>query len=796
MCSLVKFIITVFLLIISQVSHGQSIHSISGRIINHQNDLLPGNALIISSKDSTITKGTSFFEGTFKLSNLKQEQLLLKLTSMGYKDTLINISYKGIPDIDLGTINMEVSSDQLEEVILISNTPLYKTKTDGTIKVNVENTVLATSNSVEEILSRSPGLIVDDEGISVIGKGVAIIYVNGQRILNEQLANIQASEIKNIEIISSPSAKYDAEGQAVINISTIKTATEGVKGILSQNISTSDFAPPEANTVFSLDYRKQNLSLMGNYGLQLGTNRFILNTTRNRSAEGDLFNSDITTDWERKRTYFANYGTGIQYYFGKDSYVSMAYNGVTNDLGGTESSNNTINTNQESEQFASIVHKNDLTTQHAFILNYLQTIDTLGSSLYVGGQYSLYNTKTDDFINETSIINDQTFNRSLKNIVDQDIPIHSIQLDYTKVFAKQNQLETGIKYGQVNNTSASQFLISEDTDGFIINENLSRDFEYNEKIYAAYISYKKNIADKINYNLGVRSEYTSYTLNTGYTNQNLIENDYFNIFPNFSMGIPLKENYSLFTSYSSRIARPRYQSLNPSIIYQDAFTSIQGNPNIVPEKIHALEIGVNLKKLTIKLGYNHTIDPITGGAVQGEDPKSYILQRLNSDREHDYYSSIHIPFKTNWWTSMNTITASYKKLIDTQSSFGFKETKPQAYVYTNNKFTIYKDLKLQLIAWYLSNRYDGIYFRKNQGEITIGLEKNLLHKTLKLQVIANDIFHTNKPDGNYQLGETSILFDRIYNTQYFRFVATYNFGKLKKTNYQHKSSGAEEQDRL
>jgi hypothetical protein len=353
----------------------------------------------------------------------------------------------------------------------------------------------------------------------------------------------------------------------------------------------------------------------------------------------------------------------------------------------------------------------------------------------------------------------------------------------------------GTKLGSVSNKSNSIFLVSPNNGNFTLDENLSRDFEYNEQIYGAYINYKKSVLDKVNYSFGLRGELTEYDLVTDNLDRT-IQKSYFNLFPNASIGMTLNDNKSLFASYASRIARPRYESLNPSIVYQDAFTSIQGNPNIVPEKIHSLEIGANFRQLTLKLGYNYTIDPITGGAVQGEDPKSYILKGLNSDKQHDIFANLTLPINTNWWTSMNTLTVSYNKLMDTRSSFGFKETRPQAYFYTNNKFTLFAGLKMQLIAWYLSNRYDGIYFRKNQAEITLSLEKEFFDKSLKLQVVANDIFQTNKPDGDYRLGNTLVLFDRINNTRYFRFMVTYNFGKLKKTNYQRKSTGEEENSRF
>lgn len=790
------FQLVICLTVLHLQSQAQSIESISGKVINPEGETMLGNALIVSPQDSTILKGTSFFDGAFELSNLNYQKVLLKLTSLEFQDSYLIIEYNGETDINLATIVVQNATNQLDEVVLISSIPPFQTKSDGTVQVNVENTILATSTTVQEILSKSPNVIVEDQGISIFGKGVAIIYLNGQRILNEQLGNIQPSEIKSIDIITSPSAKYDAEGEAVINIVTIKKAMEGVKGLFSQNITISDFAPPSSNTNLSLDYRKKKISLRGNYGLQLGTNRFILNTTRSRSGADDFFNSDITTDWEQKQKYFANYGLGAQYNFTDDSYISVAYNGRNNNLGGFETSNNTISTNNEVENFESVVNKDDLTSQNSLVLNFAQTLDTLGTSFYLGGQYSLYETTIDDFIAEKSITERQTTNRTLKNLVKRSIPILSIQGDYTKVFSNQGQFEVGLKLGRVMNTSSSQFFVSPNSEAFTLDQNLSRDFEYNESIYGAYMNYKKSVEDKFNYSIGLRTEYTSYNLSVDQTNNALLKRDYFNLFPNLSINTSIAENRSLFASYSSRIARPRYQSLNPTIIYQDAFTSIQGNPNIVPEKVHAFELGANLNKTTVKLGYTYTIDPITGGAVQGENPKSYILQRLNSDKQHNIFSSLSVPINTNWWTSTNTITFNYRKLVDTQSSFGFKETKPQAYLYSNNKFNITEGLKIQLIAWYLSNRNDGLYFRKNQGSVTMGIEKELLNKSLKLQLVANDILHTNKPDGNYRLGETLIHFDRIYNTQNFRFVVTYNFGKLKKSNYKRKSSGDGENNRL
>ena len=162
--------VLIFLVLMQTKSNAQVITSISGNVINSDNEAMLGNALIISPKDSTIVKGTSFFAGRFELSDLNDRTVLLKLSSLEFKDTFLTIEFNGTGSIDLGDIVVENAQNELEEVVLVANIPLFETRTDGSVQINVENTVFATSNSVQEILSRSPNIFVDEEGISIFGK--------------------------------------------------------------------------------------------------------------------------------------------------------------------------------------------------------------------------------------------------------------------------------------------------------------------------------------------------------------------------------------------------------------------------------------------------------------------------------------------------------------------------------------------------------------------------------------------------------------------------------------------------
>ncbi len=265
------------------------------------------------------------------------------------------------------------------------------------------------------------------------------------------------------------------------------------------------------------------------------------------------------------------------------------------------------------------------------------------------------------------------------------------------------------------------------------------------------------------------------------------------MFPNASVDAKLSDKTNAYFTYSSRINRPSYQSLNPFIIYQDAFTSIQGNPNIQPAKVHALEVGGAMNDWSLKLGYNHTIDPIDGGAFQSEkDSRVYILRGTNLSRKHAYFASMSNNVNLKWWRSINTASISYDHAIDDTGVFVTNTNQPYYYAYSQNSFDIKNWVTFYLTGWYLSNKQDGITFEKDYSSVNIGPEKKLLNNTITCNLDFNDIFYQVRAAGEYKLGITDIVYGRKFTTNYIRFSMSYNFGNLKKFNYQNKDVGASE----
>ncbi|PIF70164.1 TonB-dependent receptor domain-containing protein [Flavobacterium sp. 2] len=782
-----RFLILVFVYLYSFLFNSvflkaQSIQKISGKVVNRNNELMMGTAVVLSVRDSLILKQQDFLDGVFQLSDINQKEVILKLTSAEFADKHLNINYSNAVNIDLSSIIVLESNNQLNEVVVKSQPSLLKYGANGTIDVNVTGTVLATSSSVNELLGRVPNIVVAEGQISVLGKGEAIIYLNGILINYERFAAIPVSQISKIEVISNPSSKYDAEGKAVINIITKQNIENGILGTASQHVTVSKFAGTSTNTLVDFNYTKGKFSFITNYGLQLGKGRELLFTTRTRPNPDIYVKSVLTTDWQRQFNNYSNFGAGIQYTFSTNSYISLAYSGNIEDLGGAVKSRNSIANNSGNSFYATDIAKNDVLLNQFINLNYNLITDSKGSSLFIGTQYSNYNGTVRDFIEENSVVDETDGKRFLKNDVGNTINIAMAQVDYSKKIGDKTKLELGVKFSYAAIKSGTDFFIADSND-FELDDTLSSDFTYNEKITAAYFNFGSMLGEKVNFSIGTRVERTSYDL---YTNANGVQEfgkNYQNFFPNLLLNFNLSEDWKGHFSYVSRITRPRYQALNPYVIYQDPFTTIEGNPNLLPEKVHAFEIGAMYKKFDFKMGYTYKIDPISGAALQGDTPNSYILRSLNIEKEHTFFTSLSRSFNVKWWSSTNTVSMNLSKSVDNFYEYASGPIKPQIYLYSNNTFTIPDLFKIQLLAWYLGDKSYGLRSENPRSTVTLGIERNFFKEALKLNFTANDIFHKFMVSGDYEVGKTQIYYHRTYTTNYFKLIATYSFGNSKKTTY-------------
>ena len=292
----------------------QPFNTVKGQITGEGGQMMSANVLALRSADSSLIKGDFFIDGIFELTELQSEEVIIKLSSIEFDDIFLNVAFKENTNIDLGVIEVKNAQIQIDEVVVSGKRPTVIQRSNGTLEVQIENTTLSASTSINEVLSKSPDVLVDEDGnVSVFGKGNAIIYLNNKRITQNQLGLISPSNIKRIEIIRNPSAKYDAEGGSVINIITIGKQEDGYQVRLNQNASYSRFAGVNTHSGLNISIRKGRLNSNANFSLIQGRDRHILHTTRDRASEDVFLKTDLTTDWQHHYKPFTNYGIGLQY---------------------------------------------------------------------------------------------------------------------------------------------------------------------------------------------------------------------------------------------------------------------------------------------------------------------------------------------------------------------------------------------------------------------------------------------------------------------------------------------------
>lgn len=778
------------------LSHSQINYMVKGTVVSEDGYLHSGNIIALHPKDSSFIKGASFFEGAFELNDLKEEVILLQFSSLEFDDTFLQIRYEGNPINDLEEIRVINSGSALEEVVVNVKRPIYKQRTYGTLEISIENTALSSSNSVNEILSKSPGVVLNEEGqISVFGKGSAIYYQNGKRITEYQLALISPSSIKKIEIIRNPSSKYDAEGSAVFSITTKKGRNDGYQLNIQHNITHSSFGGTNTNNSLNLNYKKNKISINSYYSAQFGKEKMNLFTTRDREEQNLNLSSELNTNWNYNYDYFSSYGVGLQYDLNEKSYVSLEYSGLYERLGGNTVSSNELISNDAESFYRSDTNVDDLNKNNAVSLNYRSLLDALGSSIFGGLQYSKFDNKMDNDIIEKEIENANNSSGFLNNNTNLNIDIFTGQIDFTKILKNDKSFDLGLKYGYIANNFNFDFFTSENGTNFQLDANRSNDFDYKEAISAAYINYKGKLND-LNFSVGARAELTDYSIFISNAEHKDISEGYFNLFPNVSLSKTFSENKTLNFSYSSRINRAPYQHLNPILIYQDPFTSIQGNPQLKPERVHSFELNSKINKTFYTIGYNYTLEPLGNTVITGEIPNSYILKRINYGKENEFYLSANRTFRiSRWWSSINTLSMKYTNLSEGEQGFESVNPKPNIYFFSNNRFKISDSFNSEISFIYNGKNYEGLHKRNDMYNLSFSLEKSLWDGKLKLRFIANDILHSYVASGNYSVGGTDVYYKRTRSSNYLRLSVIYNLSRLKSFDYKNNDIGKSEKDR-
>ncbi|MEN0005998.1 MAG: outer membrane beta-barrel protein [Bacteroidota bacterium] len=769
-------------------------HTLSGSVVDEQGQPIDvGNVLLLAPVDSALVLGDLFLDGAFKIEGVASEPYLLKITALGYEafhQMIEPPSNKA--SLYLGKIQLQ--QQLLEGVEVIAQRSLFEQK-GSDLTVNVANTALSNAGSAMDVLRNSPKVLINSGGqISVIGKGSALIYVDGQQIASTQiLENLTSNELKRIEIIDNPGAKYDAAGNAVINIITKSGALNGFKVGLVQEVGQGK----HFRSFFRGDvyYKLSKWLFQTSYGARpwtMGGREYYFRTYELNEV---LTEVDNKLEYSRK-LFTQDFNFRSVYQINANSKLGMQYTTLFTDGEKDAANSNIYNENKET----AFNLDTDITgpydqNSHTVNAYYEWNWDTLGSNLFLTSQYSNFDLERLENINQFyesepvgEFLNKRTFNTNA-------IDVFTAQLDIHKVFPNGMQVKTGIKNANIANRSLLRFE-SQLADGTYQREaEASSDYDYSENILAAYGELDWS-NERTQIKAGLRAEWTHVdraSEATAFETQS-----YINYFPSASISQAISDDSRWSLSYGRRIQRPQFQDLNPFVFYVDSLVSLRGNPTLVPAFSDAISASLAINKWSFNLNYTHTSNPINT-IIQVEDfdnPGTFAFIRDNIKSTDLYAVSVAYPFSYKSYSAYFMLGARYEDHRVEDVGSLLENRKAGYYLYTNQSVQLPGAIKLEMIYQYTSPRVDGIYVDNPVSFFHIGLTRKFFNDHLQVRFWANDIFDRYKFRGISNFNQSHFTYLSEGDWHFYKITFNWNFGKLGTGGFNNKKVSSDELNRI
>ena len=613
---------TILLFVSFLLASAISAQKVTGVILDQQGKGLEKSTVsLLKAKDSAVVKlAVTGGDGRFSFS-AEPGDYLVNVTHVGYTPVYSKkIEVSGSGSVEVGNIEMAKVSANLQGVTVTAQRPIVEVRADKMI-VNVEGTINAVGNDALELLRKSPGVMVDkDDTLSLAGKNGVQVYVDGKPspLSGQDLANylktLQSAQIEAIEIITNPSAKYEAAGNAgIINIKLKKNKSFGTNGSVSAGYNIGSF--PKYNAGFTLNHRNQHINVFGNYNYNKSdhNNRFKL----------DRVQFDTLFD-QSNRMIFSNnshgFKTGLDYFINNKSTIGAIVNGniADNEFRSSGPMNIIYLPTKTVDRILVASSHNDMKRDNINAnLNYRYAV-TGGTDLNIDADYGFFKIRSNQvqpnyYMQPDSVTE---ISRTIYNMIaPTNIDLYSVKTDYERNF-KGGRLGIGGKIAFVNTDNDFQ-RYNVYSNGKVMDTLKSNRFDYKENINAIYVNYNKAFKGyMIQFGLRVENTHSEGT-SVGFkeTTNGLLpfdstfERDYTNLFPSAALTLNKNPMSQWSFTYSRRIDRPAYQDLNPFEFKLNEYTFMKGNTELRPQYTNSFGVTHTYKyKLNTTINYSHVKD--------------------------------------------------------------------------------------------------------------------------------------------------------------------------------------------
>ncbi|MBW3517674.1 TonB-dependent receptor domain-containing protein [Flavobacterium sp. NKUCC04_CG] len=672
--------------------------------------------------------------------------------------TLLTVCSYGQTEAQIDSI-LAIHNIQLGEVLITAKKPLFSQKSDKMI-FNVENSVLSEGSNVLDLLARAPGVVVGQDGdISLRGKSGVSVMINGkmtylsQKDLANMLKSTTSGAVKHIEVITNPSAKYDAAGNAgIVNI-VLKTAQlEGLNGTIFTNYGRG--RKNRTNSGFSLNYSKARVNVFGDYSYTFRGEE------ERKTFKQDFYNPAQPSILERHTLQrnttdepltSNNFKFGADYALSTNSQIGFLVDAklgrYEDRVGGRNSLYNgkqllltdalTRNHNKESW--------NDLT----YSINGRHQFNEKGLLLNFDIQYknNSFNSNQLQQANYLQIDPESTVElRDRRGQIPSSLEVWDATVDLVVPWNAKNNLELGWKSSIKSNDNPSTYEFQE-SDHWVIDPSATNHFVFKEQIHAGYANYKFQ-GSRFHFQAGLRMEYTTIDGEQRISNLKNTD-DYIKFFPSLSMKYELNDQNAFHTSYSKRINRPSHFDLNPFRFYDDPFNYWYGNSDLIPEITHSVELGYSWRNwLMSSLYFSQTNNVMT--EVFDYDSLTNTTASTQKNLDHSYNYGINITSSVNlfsWWSMSNLFNVFENRYRGNYKDMTIDTNKATFTLSSQNAFQIATGFQAEANGQYHAKSNIGLYERAAYFDLTLGLSKQILNEKGSIKLSLTDVLRTR----NYEV---------------------------------------------
>jgi iron complex outermembrane receptor protein len=784
--------------------------SISGKTIDSAGTPIEAATVgLLNASDSSLVKiELSDASGNFEFSAVKPGQFLVSVSSLGYEKYLgspIQLNETN-PKIQLPSLTLHGTSIELKAVTVTAKKPFIERRADRTI-VNVESSILATGSTALDILERSPGVIVNqNDAISLRGRSGVIVMIDGKpnpmsgADLSNFLRTLPSNSIDRIELITNPSAKYDAAGNAgIIDIRLKKDKNLGTNGSFAANYGQGVY--PKAGAGLTLNHRDKKVNVFGsyNYNFRKGMNDLRLCRT--------FYDNDVRTGAYDQRNYLTiPYNThtsraGADFFPNQKTVLGVVASGTLNHFN-PRAQNTSAVEGQEAEvvsYFGTSNRSKDRWFSWAANANFKRSIDEKGHELTADLDFAEYGNQTEQLfttlysgLNGEKILPDYLLFGDLQG----NLKIRSLKADYALPLPGKAKLEAGVKSSMVDADNELQFFDQSVPGTSVYDSTISNHFIYQENINAAYLNYSQEWS-KFSLQAGLRAENTNAE-GTQLVNGENFDRHYTNLFPSVFLNYKFSEQYETGLNFSRRLDRPSYQQLNPFKKFLDPSTYSAGNPYLNPQFTWAAEWSQTFwQKLNISLAASRTTDNITQviAPVGGVDR---VTIQTDSNLTTVDYVSIAVNYNvdiTKWWSTINNFNAWRGQYSGNLASTTLSDGNLVAHFFTTHNFKLNKGWTAELNFNYKTREIYGFMDLNPMWGLGAGIQKSMFDRRATLKLAVTDIFWQNLPSATIRFNDYVETFEVFRETRVATLSLNYRFGSKDVQQARRRQGGAEDEKR-